>query len=123
MANETDNMTFSEPIDNESNVTMDKLFIYTPIALSVSGVFVWCALVLTSFQVSSPVSLFVKLCQGLSPIAADIPTPKVLFRTGAAVVDSSYPVHSPVLRFLFLDGVAPPLLFCLFRCGQELLRR
>ena len=113
MAAETDNMTFPEPLVNESNATMDKLFIYTPIALSVSGVFVWCALVLTSFQVSSSVSLFVKLCQGLSTILADIPTPKVLFSTGTAVVDSPYSVHSPVLRFLFVDGVAPPLRFCL----------
>ena len=123
MATLTDNMTSTEPIENGSNVTMENLFIYTPIALAISGVFVWCALFITSVQVSFPVSLMVKLCHVLSPIAADISTPKVLFSAGAAVVDSPYSVHSPFLRFLFVVGVAPPLVFCLLRCSQELLRR
>ena len=55
MAVDTDNMTVTEPIDNESNVTMENLFVYTPIALAISGIFVWCALALTAFQVSSAV--------------------------------------------------------------------
>ena len=111
MAVDTENMTVTEPIDNESNVTMENLFVYTPIALAISGIFVWCALALTAFQVSSPVQSFVKLCQDLSSVATDIPTPKVLFSTGAAVVDSTYSVHSPVLRFVFLDRPTPPILF------------
>lgn len=68
MATETDNMTGTLSVDNESNITMENLFIYNPIALAVSGIFVWCALVLTSFHVSSPFELVVTVQHGFSPV-------------------------------------------------------